>query len=152
MASIQKRGCIWQAQVRRNGQHLAKSFQNKKDSRAWARGIEVDIERGDIATKPRLPDTTTVGELIERYLREVAPCKRSADKETYRLRRIQRYPLAEIPVISLTPSDIAQYRDGRLAMVGNQVVRHDLNVLGHLFGIVRWSRKIGQEAKVYSTV
>ncbi|MDP7489660.1 MAG: hypothetical protein QGG10_04020, partial [Arenicellales bacterium] len=135
MASIRKRGSIWQSQVRRNGRRLSKSFQNRKDAQAWARGIEVDIERGLIAIEPCQPETTTLSDLIDRYLLEVTPSKRSADKESYRLRRIQKYPLAEIPVATLTPSDIARYRDKRLTTVGNQVVRHDLNVLGHMFGV-----------------
>ena len=142
MASIRKRGSLWQAQVRKLGhpQHT-KTFQNKRDALVWAKAVEIDIERSVLPQSARSLKDTTVGELIERYLREVTPNKKSALKETYRLRRIQRHRISDIKLGDTSPHDLAKYRDERLRVVGNQIVRHELNVLGHMFKIAirEWS-------------
>jgi integrase len=136
MASIRKRGYLWQAQIRKIG-HLqqTKTFRSKRDATLWAQTVEVDIERSVLPQTTICLKQTSLSDLIDRYLKEITPRKKSADKETYRLKRIQRQKLAFKKLHDLRPSDIANYRDQRLSKVGPQVVRHELNVLGQVFGI-----------------
>ena len=54
---------------------------------------------------------------------------------------MQREAFTKLPINKVTPNHIAEYRDRRLGTVGNQVVRHDLNLLGHMYKIAinEWS-------------
>ncbi len=136
MANIRKRGSFWQAQVRKTGHpQQTKTFKNKSDAVLWAKSVEVDIERSVLPQSARSLKQIMVSSLIDKYLAEITPSKKSAQKETYRLKRIQRHRLARKTLSELLPRDIANYRDERLSKVGNQVVRHELNVLGHMFGL-----------------
>lgn len=113
MASIRKRKGHWQAQVRRKGfEPLAKTFRNRQDALAWARQAEADMDRNAFVPR-RLAESLTVQQLLDRYLVEVAPRKRSY--RTMRtaligLRRHFRYQT----LATLCPSDISEYRDKRL--------------------------------------
>lgn len=134
MATIRKRGDKWQVQVRRQGYPpMSKSFINKRDGEAWAREMERKIERGE-AVEPRTPSVAmTVGDLLDRYLSEVTPSKRSAEVETYRIGMIKRHPLARLRVVDVTPADVATYRDARLETVSGETVRQDLVLLRQAF-------------------
>ena len=67
MASITKRSGKYRALIRRGNQPaISKTFTRKADAMAWARSIEVAIERGEYA-----PATSvTVADAIDRYLEE----------------------------------------------------------------------------------
>lgn len=52
MASIRKRGDVWQARVRRYGYpDEVKSFPNKTDAEAWVRSIESEMDRGQYISR-----------------------------------------------------------------------------------------------------
>lgn len=76
MASIRKRGDVWQALVHREGpQGLVRrsaSFTTKAEAVSWSIHIEAEILAGK---RGQIPDKT-FGELLERYAREVSPSKR----------------------------------------------------------------------------
>jgi hypothetical protein len=59
-------------------------------------------------------ESTTLKELLERYLEEVTPLKKGAEPETNRLRLMMRHPLARRFVAGLRGVDIARWRDERL--------------------------------------
>jgi len=147
MASLRKRGSLWQVQVRKEGfpQHT-KTFRSKRDAVLWAKTIEVDIERSVLPQVATSLKHITLSNLIDRYLSEITPRKKSVEKETYRLKRIQRHRLAAKNLRDISPGDFAKYRDERLSIVGSQVVRHELNVLGHMFGLAirEWSIPLPQ--------
>jgi len=117
MASFRKRDGKWQARVKRHGfEPLARTFINKTDAEKWARSIEVQIERGTY-TDPRRadrPGTTSLHDLIARYLRDVTPTKRNARSERYTLQRWQTAGFAPLPISDLTPALLAQWRDEQL--------------------------------------
>lgn len=117
MASFRKREGKWQARVKRDGfQPIAKTFINKTDAEKWARGIEVEIERGtyEDPRSANRPGTSCLNDLINRYLREVTPTKRNARGERYKLLGWQRQAFAADSVTNLTPSTLAQWRDDQL--------------------------------------
>jgi integrase len=126
MASIRYRSGKWQARVSRKGQlSLVKTFQSKEDAERWARGIEVEWDRG-IYTSTHQAQKTTFGELIERYLKEVTPNLRGAEADTIRLRAILRKPIAKLNTLALTSTCIAKYRDQRLQEVSAGTVIREL--------------------------
>lgn len=133
MASIRKRDGKWQARVKRDGfEPLAKTFINKMDAEKWARGVEVEMERGTFKD-PRSAnraDTGCLHDLIERYLREVTPTKRNARSERYTLLRWQTERVATVAPLDLKPALLAQWRDDQLDLgVAPGTVRNSLAAL-----------------------
>jgi hypothetical protein len=74
MASFRKRGPYqWQAQVRKKGQPLqSKTFKTRAEAEQWARAIEVEMDKGVFVSRAEA-ESTTLSELLERYLEEVTP-------------------------------------------------------------------------------
>ena len=82
-------------------------------------------------------ESTTLKELLERYLEEVTPQKKGAEPETNRLRLMMRHPLARRFVAGVRGVDIARWRDERLRKVTPATVKRDLVLLGHVFEVAR---------------
>ncbi len=86
MATIRKLRGRWQAQVRRRGtKPRAKSFDSKLEAEKWARDLEAQVDRFGSAPDTKILESTTLGELMERYQREVSPTKRGSVQEIQRL-------------------------------------------------------------------
>ena len=87
MASIRKRNELWQVQVRnRKIGSTSKSFHKKADAIAWANFQEVMMQTGE--WKPKDMRYSTIGDLIQTYLRRVTPRKKGAETEMRRLKRL----------------------------------------------------------------
>lgn len=139
MASFSKRSGKWQAQIRKGGHKLTKTFQFKQDAQRWAIEHERLIDLGQ-----ELPSALVVGgnsltvrELLGRYETEVSSKKRSASSETYMIRSILRHDIAELTVSGITQSSVAEYRDKRLTEVTGSTVRRELAIIKHAFNIAR---------------
>lgn len=136
MATYRKRGLRWQVQIRRLGhQTINRSFKSKADAEVWARGLEAQIDKAALPPNYRQLKTIRLEQLIGRYLELISPRKKSHYKEKYRLLQLQKTPMASLTLDKVTPAVFARYRDERLTQVGPQAIRHDLNVLGHMFKI-----------------
>lgn len=138
MASFRKRGSGgWQAQIRRKGYPAQnKSFRTKALAEAWVRSIETDMDQGVFQSRKEA-ESTTLSELLERYLSERTPKKRGAEPEACRIRALMRHPLAKRYVASIRCTDIAQYRDERLRKVSSGSVRRELSILSQVFEVSR---------------
>ena len=138
MSAIRKRGTgQWQAQVRRRGYPLqSKTFSTRAAAERWAKSLEVEMIQGSFVSRVEA-ESTTLHELLERYISEVSPLKKGADAEIIRLKALSRHPLASRFVATLRTADIAQYRDLRLRAVSTATVRRELGVLSHVFEIAR---------------
>ncbi|MEJ7776445.1 MAG: hypothetical protein WKF52_03455 [Sphingomicrobium sp.] len=110
MATITKRGGGWFAQVRRKvyAAHY-KTFQHKAKAVAWARQQEGAIDSGAMSGQHGLRGTT-LRVLIGRYVSEVTPTKRSEESERMRLEKLQRDPLCDLDLSSLSPLAIESER------------------------------------------
>ncbi len=133
MATIrQYKNGHWQAIVRRKGQPaLSKVFGAKFEAERWSRLIESEIDRGLFVDRAE-SERTTVGELIDRYLREVTPHKKSAASEAQRLLFLKRH-FGRYSVATLQSKHVASYRDDRLreGKAGATVIK-ELNSLAHV--------------------
>ncbi len=138
MASYRKRKSgHWQVQVRKNGYPTqTKSFRSKAAGAQWVRSIEYEMDQGLFVSRNEA-ETTTVGELLNRYLEEYTPHKKSAGSEAYRIRALLRHPLAKRYIATIRGLDIAHYRDERLQKVSAGSVRRELTILSQLFEISR---------------
>ncbi|MEX0900328.1 MAG: site-specific integrase [Gammaproteobacteria bacterium] len=79
----------------------------------------------------------TFKEVLERYLRDVAPSKRGGVIEEYQLRRLRRHPIVGLPVGKLKPADLGAYRDQRLREVSAGTVRRELGIVSVALEIAR---------------
>ena len=138
MASFRKRGPYqWQAQVRKKGHPLqSNTFETRAAAETWARAIEVEMDQGVFVSRAEA-ESTTLHDLLDRYLEEVTPLKKGADPETNRLRAMMRHPLASRFVAGIRGMDIARWRDERLRKVSTGTVKRDLVLLGHVFEVAR---------------
>ena len=126
MATIRLHGKKWQARVYKKGYPTAiRSFLIRKDAEKWARQVEAEMDKGSYINSA-LSEKTTLGELIERYLREVTPLMRGAKADTVRLKAILRRPICNENMSCLTPSKIAKYRDERLLEIAPSTVVREL--------------------------
>lgn len=143
MASIRFRGEKWQCRIQRQSYPaLSKAFLSKEDALRWARGIERLMDLGEYT--PDQIGNTILADLLDRYLKEVTPCKRGALQEKYRLGVIRADKVASLSIKSITPAEVAAFRDRRLAKVKPITVLHDLCTLSAVFEHARleWSYAI----------
>ncbi len=113
MATYQKRGNKWRAQVRKDGESVSASFATKALAIAWATSIEAGIIAGKATG---IPDKT-FGDLLERYAKEVSVLKRGARWEQVRIALFLRDPIANIHLRDLNQTHFAGWRDRRLQTV-----------------------------------
>ena len=136
MASIREvSGGKWQAQLRHRGMRpVCKTFHTKTEATRWARQLESEFDRGQYVDRTEA-ERTTFGELIERYLVEVTPLKKSARNEAQRLKFLKRH-FGMISLAALRPTHIAEFRDARLraGLSGSSVVK-EMNSLAHVIDV-----------------
>jgi len=111
-----------------------KTFKTKTDAQKWARLIESEIDRGIFIDRSEA-EKTTVGQLIERYIQEVTPLKRSAKSDKQRMLFLKKN-FGHYIVSQLQSKHIATYRDKRLAegKQGSTVIK-EIGSLSHLIDI-----------------
>ena len=128
MPSISKSHGMWRVRIRLHGlPHVSRVFQSKSDARTWGDKTERAMRLGVLS-----PDQDcTLGELLERYVREVTPRKKSASRERLRINKLCRNHIASIRLSYLTSTHIAKYRDERLATVSGTTVVKDLMLISH---------------------
>ena len=136
MASIRKRNGLWQAQVRsRKLGSTSKSFHKKSDAVAWAKVQEAAMQTGEWKSKDKR--YSTIGDLIQKYLKKVTPQKKGAEPETRRLKRLlKEKSLMAIKLDEAKPHHFAEFRDKRL-QDGNRAAQYDLVLLRHAWNIAR---------------
>lgn len=136
MATIRKLRGRWQAQVRRRGTPArARSFDRLADAERWARELEAEADRNRWQADTRASETTTLCELLLRYVRQITPNKRGAAPETSRINTILRCTIAEKTVAKLTSADVALYRDERIKVAAPATVVRELSTISHALEI-----------------
>lgn len=146
MATIQKRGPYqWRVMVRRKGHPTqSRTFEIKADAEAWARAIENEMDRGMFVSRAEA-ESTTLAECLERYLKEVTPRKKSARQEAMKARNLLRHPISSLYMANVHGSDIAKYRDERLALgKAPSTVLKEMALISHLFSVAQ--REWGMES------
>jgi integrase len=125
----------WQVQIRRRGMRpVAKSFNTKTQAARYARLLESEIDRGVFVDRSEA-QRITLGELIDRYLAEVTPLKKSARQDMQRMNTLKKH-FGAISPAALRSADIAAFRDARLkaGRAGATVVK-EINSLSHLLDV-----------------
>lgn len=109
----------------------AKSFDQKADAEKWARSLESELDRCGMLPDTRVAESTTLRSILERYMAEVSPRKRSAHTEISRIKALVRRPICHRTLALLSTSDLATYRDDRLRTVSASTVIRELNTISH---------------------
>ncbi|MCD9146584.1 tyrosine-type recombinase/integrase [Pseudophaeobacter flagellatus] len=132
MASIRKLKSGYRAEIARRGIRKSKVFPTKQEAKDWAARAEYEILHGDkIAAKLAL------GELFDRYAREVSPSKRGHRWEVIRLEKFGRDPIAQIRLEDLSAKDFAKWRDKRLQEVAPASVIREMQLMSSVLTVAR---------------
>lgn len=142
----QRKSGWWQAKIRRKGcPPQSQTFQFKVDAEEWARDVENKMDRGVFADRNEA-ENTTLGELIDQFIKEFAPHhyrQREDKKEAWRYqcahlkRELGKYSLA-----SIDQKLVKKYRDNRKEIVSDSTVRKELYMLSKLFGYAEKEEEI----------
>lgn len=138
MATIRKRGNRWEAQIRRKGYPAqSKSFIIKADAQEWARYIEQQADRRSLPYDPRKLDNITLKQLLDKYLDEVIPHKRSPEREIRLIKAfmVRSAKLVEMPLSVIGVSHFCIYRDKRAKVVKPATVCRELGLIQHAYDI-----------------
>lgn len=126
MASIQRRGTSWRAEIYKDGRRESNTLPTKAQAVKWALMREAEL------TGARLPENI-VKDALRRYAKEVAPKHRGAKWELARLGLIERDPLSLVRLPALRPIHLAEWRERRLTQVSGASVRREMNLLQSVF-------------------
>ncbi len=132
MASIRKLNSGYRAEVARNGIRKSKVFPTKQEAKDWAAQVEYEVlNRDKVAAK------LTLGEVFERYAREVSPSKRGHRWEAIRLEKIGRDAIAKIQLGDLSARDFSAWRDNRLKEVAPASVIREMQLMSSVLTVAR---------------
>lgn len=138
MATIRKRNGKFQVQVRRRGYpDLSRTFHLLRDAKEWARHIETQVDRGELAPDRRQLERETLGDLVTRYRDEIVPRKKGAEIETIILNRFLRHPICSKKLSNLSVEDFAQYRQERLKEITPKSLKRQLSPIQNMFEVAR---------------
>ncbi len=112
-----------------SGAVSSKSFASEGRAKAWVTLRQAALVR--YASPEQVPDpyADTLGDLLERYDREVSSKKRGASAEAYRIGKLRRSLLAALPVAELTSKAVADYRAERSSEVSSSSVRSEISLI-----------------------
>ena len=133
MATIRKRNNRYHVQIRRRGQSITRTFGRLATAKSWIPKIEGDIER-QLYVDTSGTERTTVGELLQRYQKQISPSHKGQQVERYRLGTLKRR-LGSIRLIHLTPKEVASYRDIRLKEVSPSSLKRELTILSQVLTV-----------------
>lgn len=102
-----------------------KTFDTKADAARWSRSVETEMDKGLFVSITEA-QRTTLGEIIERYLREVSPHTKSASEDKYRLTALAKKNISKWSMANLSAAKVAEFRDERLKEVSAGTVIREL--------------------------
>lgn len=164
MASFRKHKGRWTATVRIPANFsgpaakasISETFTRRADARTWANATETDIKLGRWKD-PRLNrraatrwEDRPFRDTLDRYRKHVTPEKDGEPQEYSLIGRLMQHPLAEQPMRLIERSDIAEYRDERVAAgKAPQTVKNEVLTLSGIFNyaIADWGYELGNPVR-----
>lgn len=136
MASVTKyRGNTWRAVVRRTGHPVqSKTFEKKADADKWAaeREAELGVSRYD-PLQLRNAQSTTVGDIFDRYSVEVAPFMKGRNSVNTIIRLARDAKFMNMRLDRVTAREIRTWRDARAKQVKPQSVQREFVAMSGVF-------------------
>jgi len=147
MATLRKRGTHqWQAIVRKTGfPRYSATFTTKVEAKAWADKIE-EAMANDTFKGILIADTTTLYDVMERYLKDVIPLKKcvASEKSRYKLvsGHLDHLNILHKPIGKVTPEDMMDYIEYREPTVSGRTINIELALISHVFTKARKKYRI----------
>lgn len=116
------------------GQRVSGTFDTKAAALAWEAQQRVEL-RDDLGMR-RQNSLKTCSEAFDKYHREVSAKKRGKRWEGLRLAAFKT-EFGDRLMASITPADLAAWRDKRLLTVTGSTVNRDMNLLSNVFTVAR---------------
>lgn len=130
MASIQRLGSKWRAQVYVHGVRDSDTFQTRQQAAAWA------LEREAELSGKKLPHKS-LADAMKRYAKDVAPLHKGARWEQIRITAMLRWPITKRGLAGLAGDDFASWRDARMKQVKPGTVAREMNLLNSVLESAR---------------
>lgn len=144
MASFFKRGVYqWEVKIRRKGYpQICKTFDSKADAETWAWTIESEMKRGIFISRSEA-ENTTLSEILKRYMKDVTPLKKGAEREKNRIKKWLARPISSRFLATIRGADIAEFRDAeRKRGLAENSIRLEITLLSHVFETARTEWKM----------
>lgn len=125
---------VWQAKVRKKGApQVTRTFDLKADAETWAREIEREHQRGNVAALRQDALRITIAEVLDRYEADRLPQLASQATLRGHLARV-RERFGKLFIANVRGVDISRWRDDLLGHgLGNTTVAHHLTTLSGVF-------------------
>jgi integrase len=132
----------WQAKIRRKGAaSIARTFDLKSDAVAWAREIEREVQRGNIAALRQDAMRTTLEQLIATYRSKALPALRSKSASAY-VDAVEK-KFGHMFIGHVRGVDVSAWRNELEAKgLSPQSVLHHLNSLSAIFTFAETDQSI----------
>lgn len=140
MASFTLRNGRWQVRIRRKqSKTITASFANKGEATQWARRVEKDLasRRPSPGRAPGSIPFESVGDLLKAYESRVTVNKKGAYAEARRVAFLRSCSISRVSLEDLRRSHVAAYRDTRRALVRDDTIRRELDILS---AAISWAR------------
>ena len=129
----------WRVQVRVKGLYRSATFDKRRDAADWAAGIESQAKHLVMGGYQPIPERYSVADLIDLYLKEIAPPGRSR-RATIAMLRVK---LGSILLKNLNPIVLRDFVETRLGEgAGGVTIASDLSSLGSVLKFGRHAKKI----------
>jgi integrase len=134
----------YQVKIRQGGRTLSETFETFEAAREW-REITVGAVTGRTYVDRNREARDTLWDILKRYREEVTPSKKGARQEESRIGQWMGEEWSRLPIISITPNHIVQWRKGRLAEgKAPSTISNAMNLLSAVFkiAIAEWGYKV----------
>lgn len=128
----------WRAQVRIKDYYKSATYPLKRDAIAWATAVEAQVGSMQISGYQAIPTGYTLGNLIESYLKDVAPEGRS---KLFTVDMLNT-KLGHIQLKNISPITLRDFVNDRLKTAGGVTVAGDLSALGTILKYGRHVLKV----------
>jgi len=145
MPTVRKRNGKFQVQVRMKGLPTStRTFDSKTDALRWGISIESGAIQHDPNGNMNIASDVTLGDLLNRYYKDVALQRVWHRRERSIIRNIQKSALYHTKVNQISESAVAKYRDERLKTVRPSTIVRELAAVSHCITIAQtdWGVKI----------
>lgn len=103
----------WRAQIRRKGTYASETFRRNKDAQEWALATERRIDLGETATRSKVKDPTTFGDLIDLHITDMKEVRRAPRRsKAFTLDALQT-KLGKVRLKELTRERLIQFGKDR---------------------------------------
>lgn len=135
----------FQVKMKMSGHSIIETFDSLSEARSFrdlkrvAKALDPDFKRVlESRVKKKESAQFTLYSALDRYLKEITPRKKGADREADRIKRWQARPISKSALASVSGKDIADFRDAeRKRGLAENSIRLEIALLSVIFETAR---------------